>query len=313
MSEESYLSGFFSGEFYTQQGSSDYIDQLKARSKNDIRIIKGTVSGVSETEEFPDPKVQASNFLFDYDVSSVLVEEFNGQGAVNFLQREFSCISLGNINILSSHEINGKTYGKIEAAFIGELAPGVHKRPKEAKSFLDLKSNYLSWSLIILSVILLGFLLNECSKRKILDRDLSNKTEVIDSLNTRIENCIAEGEIKCLTKKLFFFSSTTNLRSESLPALLELSEKLSSLPNKSILIEGHVNGDPNSDFDGDGLDIKRANKVKAELVARGINEDKINTIGMGSRFPIVKETDRTQDEQGRSFNSNMRVEIKILD
>ena len=72
----------------------------------------------------------------------------------------------------------------------------------------------------------------------------------------------------------------------------------------SVLIEGYTDSSGDASFNQQ-LSEKRAEAVKAELVANGANPAKIKTVGHGEANPIADNSTR----EGRA--KNRRVEIKV--
>ena len=72
----------------------------------------------------------------------------------------------------------------------------------------------------------------------------------------------------------------------------------------AITIEGHTDGSGDAAFNQQ-LSEKRAEAVKAELVANGVKAEKISTVGYGEAKPIADNATR----EGRA--TNRRVEIKV--
>ena len=72
----------------------------------------------------------------------------------------------------------------------------------------------------------------------------------------------------------------------------------------SVVIAGYTDDSGDASFNQD-LSEKRAQAVKAELVANGANPDKITTVGYGEENPIADNSTR----EGRA--KNRRVEIKV--
>lgn len=72
----------------------------------------------------------------------------------------------------------------------------------------------------------------------------------------------------------------------------------------AVLIEGYTDNSGDASFNQQ-LSEKRAEAVKAELVANGANPDKISTVGHGEDNPIADNSTR----EGRA--KNRRVEIKV--
>ena len=73
---------------------------------------------------------------------------------------------------------------------------------------------------------------------------------------------------------------------------------------KSVVVEGHTDDRGAASFNQQ-LSEKRANAVKAELVANGVDAAVIKTVGYGEARPIADNSDRA----GRA--KNRRVEIKV--
>ncbi len=72
----------------------------------------------------------------------------------------------------------------------------------------------------------------------------------------------------------------------------------------SVLVEGYTDDSGDAAFNQQ-LSEKRAEAVKAELVANGANPDKISTVGHGEDDPIADNS----TSEGRA--KNRRVEIKV--
>lgn len=92
---------------------------------------------------------------------------------------------------------------------------------------------------------------------------------------------------------------------KELGELLTFLEKYSSI---RVSIEGHVNGPFNSNPDGFlKLSKARAEKIKSFLIGKGINAERIQTVGKGnSQMRFKKPRTEWQAEQNR------RVEVKVI-
>lgn len=101
----------------------------------------------------------------------------------------------------------------------------------------------------------------------------------------------------------FEFESST-LTAEGEVAVVELMAQFEDGNIHSIIIEGHTDNSGAADFNKQ-LSKKRAEAVKAEMVARGANADKITTVGFGEANPTADNNTRA----GRI--ENRRVEIKV--
>lgn len=117
-----------------------------------------------------------------------------------------------------------------------------------------------------------------------------------------------------LLKNVYFPSGSHVIKSESFETLEKLFQTLKDNPNLKISIEGHVcciHGDIPDALDIDTnellLSVNRAKAIKAYLVNRGINEDRLQYVGYGKQHPIVA-FERTEEDADK----NRRVEIRIL-
>lgn len=87
----------------------------------------------------------------------------------------------------------------------------------------------------------------------------------------------------------------------------EIASLISQFEGKTVdavVIEGHTDSSGDSAFNQQ-LSEKRAEAVKAELVANGAKAEKISTVGYGESKPVADNATR----EGRA--KNRRVEIKV--
>ncbi len=94
------------------------------------------------------------------------------------------------------------------------------------------------------------------------------------------------------------------LSAEGKTALMAMLAKFDGETINSIVIEGHTDDRGAASFNKN-LSKKRAEAVKAELVANGIDADKITTVGFGEANPVADNNTRS----GRA--ENRRVEVKV--
>ena len=102
---------------------------------------------------------------------------------------------------------------------------------------------------------------------------------------------------------LFEFDKATIIET-SKPELDKLAKFLISNHQYSIDIMGHTDTKGSTEHNLK-LSQKRANSIKQYLTEKGVNNDRIYAIGLGSKHPIVPNT----SEKNRKINR--RVEIKI--
>jgi len=106
-------------------------------------------------------------------------------------------------------------------------------------------------------------------------------------------------------RDMYFATGKTTILNTSEPALNELYTLLAERQGQRIRIVGHTD-DIGSDRSNQLLSEGRAQSIRAEMVARGIDGDRIETQGRGERDPIVPN----DSEENRQ--KNRRVEIILL-
>ena len=103
-------------------------------------------------------------------------------------------------------------------------------------------------------------------------------------------------------ENLFFDNNKTNIRHISDQTLDELADLLQRHPSAHITLIGHTDNVGSAEYNL-RLSEGRVNSVKAELVKRGIDANRINTIGKGETEPIADNS----TPEGRA--ENRRVEV----
>jgi outer membrane protein OmpA-like peptidoglycan-associated protein len=130
---------------------------------------------------------------------------------------------------------------------------------------------------------------------------------------------LKEGD-KLALSNVLFQPNTTVLRNSSKKELDKLVDYMNSHPAR-IRINGHTQGNrrvkntgkgvgPEQRFKGSAwkLSWKRAKKVKAYLVSKGIEESRLNTRGYAGLKPVHRKPKNLSERE-----ENMRVEIEILE
>lgn len=85
-------------------------------------------------------------------------------------------------------------------------------------------------------------------------------------------------------------------------ALGRVSDFLQKNPETKLIVEGHTDS-VGSDASNESLSQRRADAVKAALLSRGIQSDRIETTGRGEGFPVASNDTQAGRQQNR------RVEI----
>ena len=96
----------------------------------------------------------------------------------------------------------------------------------------------------------------------------------------------------------------STLSAEGKAEVADMVAKFEGKTVDSVVIAGYTDDSGDASFNQQ-LSEKRAEAVKAELVANGANPDKITTVGYGEASPIADNSSR----EGRA--KNRRVEIKV--
>jgi outer membrane protein OmpA-like peptidoglycan-associated protein len=114
-----------------------------------------------------------------------------------------------------------------------------------------------------------------------------------------------EAGARITLKNIYFNASKYNLKPESFPELDRLAGIMRDNPTMRIKLEGHT--DIVGDFDANvELSRNRVDEVKRYLVTKGIDTDRVETVGYGPARPINKN--RTLKERPE----NRRVELVIV-
>lgn len=110
---------------------------------------------------------------------------------------------------------------------------------------------------------------------------------------------------KFVLKSMYFATDQTEVLPISQNALDMLYSFLNDNPDVTIRIIGHTD-DVASDAYNQRLSEGRANSIKAEMVQRGIDEARMQTVGKGESEPVVP------NDSDDNRQMNRRVEIEIL-
>ena len=105
---------------------------------------------------------------------------------------------------------------------------------------------------------------------------------------------------------VLFSSGKAVLQPGGMRNVQKLADFMKQYPQHKILIEGYTDSQGSNSLNQD-LSERRANAVRAALVDKGINPDRIETRGYGEEFPIASNDSVT------SRQLNRRVEIILSD
>lgn len=145
-------------------------------------------------------------------------------------------------------------------------------------------------------------LIKKGSEGKALDGKLDGNSS-LDEIAGLPENVLVT-KTTMLPGDLLFEYNSAQLRDSSKVGMQKIALVMDLNPQLYCWIEGHTDLIGGDDFNHD-LSLRRAESVKAFLVAMGMNPERIRTRPMGKQQPIVMRGD--QEEQA----INRRVEIKM--
>lgn len=115
----------------------------------------------------------------------------------------------------------------------------------------------------------------------------------------------ARGIVITLPGNVFFDFGKADLLPNARQALDRVADTLSTLPDRSYVIEGHTDN-IGSDADNQRLSERRAKAVRDYLVSKGIDDSRIQSVGKGESSPVATN----DNPEGRA--TNRRVEIVVM-
>ncbi|MCX6149644.1 MAG: OmpA family protein [Ignavibacteriales bacterium] len=116
---------------------------------------------------------------------------------------------------------------------------------------------------------------------------------------------VASGRENLILVGVNFEFNSTRLNPESYPTLNDAVQILMQNPALKVEIQGHTDN-IGSDSKNLNLSIARADTIKEYLISKGVESNRLSTVGFGSKKPVSDN----KTEYGRSLNR--RIEFKIL-
>lgn len=141
------------------------------------------------------------------------------------------------------------------------------------------------------------------------------QTVRIDTINV-IEETTVRSTDKISLPNVQFKTDSDELIEGSMPDIQALAEFMVRNDSVTATIEGHTD-DAGEEIHNLELSLARAESVKKELVAMGVDESRISTKGYGESKPkaTVKGTNPPQpdtSEEGRLLNRRVEVKLKNM-
>jgi outer membrane protein OmpA-like peptidoglycan-associated protein len=107
-----------------------------------------------------------------------------------------------------------------------------------------------------------------------------------------------------VTFVLYFLGDSDNFTPESTVELQKIFPEIAKHPAPEIVVVGHTDRVGTIPYN-DALSLRRAERVRNDLVQLGIQRDRITIAGRGEREPIVATEDEVVEPRNR------RVEITV--
>jgi len=107
-----------------------------------------------------------------------------------------------------------------------------------------------------------------------------------------------------VTFRLYFLEASDELTTESKAEVGKILSTLAGYPAPEVVVVGHTDRVGTLEYN-DALSLRRAERLRTELVRLGIPGDRIQTAGRGEREPLVPTEDEVAEPRNR------RVEVTV--
>lgn len=140
-------------------------------------------------------------------------------------------------------------------------------------------------------------------------RDAEISREETERLQQQLDELEAERTNRGMVLTLgdvLFDTNKADLRPAARSPIVKMVSFMREYPQRQLLIEGHTDSTGAADYN-EALSERRAEAVRDALVARGIDSQRIRTVGLGEDHPVASNDSSSGRQQNR------RVEIVISD
>ena len=110
--------------------------------------------------------------------------------------------------------------------------------------------------------------------------------------------------------RILFKADSSKLDANDMSIIDTFKSLLDKYPNATVTIEGHASSDGSESYN-QTLSEKRAVAVKQSLVGKGINADRLSTVGYGETKPIEPNTTTKGRAKNRRVQLNRSAQIKV--
>jgi outer membrane protein OmpA-like peptidoglycan-associated protein len=123
-------------------------------------------------------------------------------------------------------------------------------------------------------------------------------------VQTRFGPALAAQPTRAQTFVLYFVEGTDEFTEESQQLVANVLAEVARRPVPDVLVVGHTDAVGNDQLN-DALGLRRAETVRAALIAAGVRQDDVQAVSRGKRAPAVMTPDGVAEPRNR------RVEIVV--
>jgi outer membrane protein OmpA-like peptidoglycan-associated protein len=125
-----------------------------------------------------------------------------------------------------------------------------------------------------------------------------------EEVQQRFGPALAALPARPVTFRLYFLENSDELTAESKAEIPRLFAEIAGRRDAEVVVVGHTDRQGALEYN-DTLSLRRAERVRADLIQRGIRDDTIVVAGRGEREPLVPTADDVAEPRNR------RVEITV--
>jgi len=126
-----------------------------------------------------------------------------------------------------------------------------------------------------------------------------------EEVRTTFGAALAAEPPRPVTFVLLFVEATDRFTPETDAIVEQVLATIARRPAPEITVSGHTDA-VGTDAFNDALSLRRAERVRAMLIGRGIAADSITTVGRGKREPRVPAPDGVPEPRNRRVEINVR-------
>jgi len=135
-------------------------------------------------------------------------------------------------------------------------------------------------------------------------RQASLKPREIEEIRKTFAAASAALPPKAVTYKLYFDFASEDLTAESNRTLDTILNEVANRDSAEIIVVGHSDS-PGTAEANEALSLRRAERMREQIIARGVSGGIITAVGVGNRDPEVQTDANVEEERNR------RVEITV--